>query len=75
MDKATQVTTTEWAFITLGSLAKGTLLGDNHYSGVSGGLTDDGNTGTNEDDTFFSAAATTTDSYAGALASGGTRRP
>jgi hypothetical protein len=76
MDKAsTSVGGNDNSFIIVGSNAKGTLIGNNHFSGASAGITDDANTGTNEDDTYWTSAPTTTYASTTATGSGGTRRP
>lgn len=62
------------SFILMTANGNGTLIGDNHFTSIVNGTCDDGNAGTNENDTFWTSPAVIVLSEAGSLASGGTRR-
>lgn len=64
---------TEDSFIVVGPSAGGVLIGDNNFTGMPNGITDDGNAGVGDNDTYWTANPTTTYAEAGNVGSGGVR--
>lgn len=73
MFKKTTVGDDNTSFIVVTDNGQDTLIGNNNFSGSALGLTDDGNTGAGDDDTYWTANPTTTYAASGNVGSGGTR--